>query len=70
MERTRVNSSKIRSVGYEERSRTLEIEFSDGSVFQFSGVSGEVHRRMMASPSIASFYQDRIEEEYSRKRMK
>lgn len=70
MERKRVNSSRIRAVGYDERGRTLEVELNDGSVYQFSGVSAEVHRRMMASPSIASFYQDRIEEDYSRKRLK
>jgi hypothetical protein len=33
-------------------------------------VSQEVHRRMMAAPSIVSFYQDRIEEDFSRKRMR
>lgn len=70
MERRKVNSSKIRSVGYDERARVLEVEFSDGSVFQYSGVSQELHRRMMSSPSISSFYQDRIEEDFSRKRVR
>ena len=69
MERRKVNSSKIRSVGYDERARVLEVEHSDGSIYQYSGVSNEVHRRMMAAPTIASFYQDRIEEDYSRKRV-
>ena len=32
MERKRVNSSKIRSVGYDERAQTLEIEFTNGEV--------------------------------------
>ncbi len=70
MERRKVNSSKIRSVGYDERARILEVEHSDGSVFQYSGVSQEIYRRMMSAPTIASFYQDRIEEEYSRKRLR
>ena len=70
MERRKVNSSKIRSVGYDERARVLEVEHSDGSIYQYSGVSNEVHRRMMAAPTIASFYQDRIEEDYSRKRVR
>ena len=70
MERKRVSSSKIRAVGFDERGRLLEIEFNDGSIYQYSGVSPEVHRRMMASPSIVSFYQDKIEEEFSRKRLK
>ena len=47
MERGKVSSSKIRSVGYDERARVLEVEHSDGSVYQYTGVSQEVHRRMM-----------------------
>ena len=70
MERSKVNSSKIRSVGYDERARVLEVELTDGSIFQYSGVSQEVHRRMMSAPTIASFYQDRIEEDFSRKRIR
>lgn len=70
MERRKVSASKIRSVGYDERARLLEVEHNDGSVFQYSGVSQEMHRKMMASPSIVSFYQDRIEEEFSRRRMR
>jgi hypothetical protein len=70
MERNKVSSSKIRSVGYDERARVLEVEHSDGSVYQYTGVSQEVHRRMIAAPSVVSFYQDRIEEDFSRKRMR
>ena len=70
MERRKVSSSKIRSVGYDEQARVLEVEHSDGSVYQYTGVSQEVHRRMMAAPSVVSFYQDRIEEDFSRKRMR
>ena len=70
MERRKVSSSKIRSVGYDGRARVLEVEHSDGSVYQYTGVSQEVHRRMMAAPSVVSFYQDRIEEDFSRKRMR
>ncbi len=70
MERRKVSSSKIRSVGFEDRSRILEVEHTDGSVYQYSGVSQEVYRRMMAAPSIVSFYQDRVEEDFSRKRIR
>jgi len=70
MERKKVNSSLIRSVGYEPSSQMLEIELSDGSVWQYSKVPSEVHRRLMAAPSMVSFYRDQIEEEYSRRRLK
>ncbi len=48
MERERVNSSKIRAVGYDPKSQLLEIEFSDGKVIQYRGVSPEVHRQFEA----------------------
>ena len=70
MERKKVSSSRIRSVGYDERSHALEVELNDGSVLQYSGVSPEVHRRLMAAPSIVSYYHDKIEEEFPRKRLR
>jgi len=39
MERKRVNSSKIRAAGYDAKSQVLEIEFSDGKLIQYRGVS-------------------------------
>jgi KTSC domain len=70
MERKRVNSSKIRAVGYDQKDQTLEIEFSDGRVNAYNGVSPEIHRRLMAAPSPVSFFEDTIEEEYSARRVK
>ena len=69
MERKRVNSSKLRSVGYDEGTRTLEIEMSNGRVFQYSGVYPEVYRGFMAAPNPTSFFDDKIAEEYSAKRV-
>jgi hypothetical protein len=69
MQRKRVNSSKIRSVGYDEATRTLEVEMSNGQVFQYSGVYPEVYRRFMAAPSPTSFFDDKIAEEYTAKRV-
>jgi hypothetical protein len=70
MERKKVNSSGIRSVGYDPGSQMLEVELSDGGIWQYSKVPGEVHRRLMAAPSMVSFYRDSIEEDYSRRRIK
>ena len=65
MQRKRVNSSKLRSVGYDEKSMTLEIEFSNGQVYQYVKVYPEVYRRFMAAPNPTSFFEDRIEEDYT-----
>ena len=70
MERKRINASNIRAVGYDARNRTLEIEFSDGGIFQYSGVSEEVHRRLVNAPSPGSYFRDNIEENFSAKRVR
>lgn len=65
MERKRISSSKIHAIGYDPKTQTLEVEFNDGKVMAYSGVSPEVHRRFMAAPSPVSFFEDKIEEDFS-----
>jgi hypothetical protein len=70
MERKRVNAATIRSVGYDSRNRLLEVEFSSGSIVQYCGVSEEVYRGLMNAPSLASYFRDRIEEDFPAKRLR
>ena len=69
MERKRVNSNKIRAVGYDSKSRVLEVELRDGTVLAYSGVSQEVHRQFMNAPSPSSYYEDKIADEFSARRL-
>ena len=69
MERKRVHSSRLRGVGYDARNEVLEIEFSNCQVWQYSRVSPEVHRRLMAAPNPTSFFDDRIAEDSSGRRV-
>ncbi len=69
MERKRVNSSRLRSVGYDEKNQVLEVELSNGQVWQYTKVSPEVHRRFMAAPNPTSYFDDKIAEEYSSRRV-
>jgi hypothetical protein len=70
MERKRVSASNIRAVGYDAGKQLLEIEFSSGPIVQYSGVSPEVHRRFMSSPSPGSFYQDQIDESFPSRKVR
>lgn len=70
MERKKLNSSRIRSAGYEPKAQILEIEFSDGKLIQYSGVSQEVNRQLMSSPSPVSFFEDKIAENYRERRLR
>lgn len=69
MERKRVNSSKIRAIGYDEKTQTLEVELSNGQVWQYPKVYPEVYRRFMAAPNPTSFFEDRIAEDYTGRRI-
>jgi hypothetical protein len=70
MERKRISSSRIRAVGYDPKSQVLEVEFNDGKLLAYSGVSPEVHRGFMAAPSPVSFFEDKIDESYSNRRLR
>lgn len=65
MEMKRINSGKLRAVGYSLREHILRVELDDGSVIEYSGVGDEVWRRLSTSGSAWSYYRDAIEEEYS-----
>jgi hypothetical protein len=70
MERKRVNSSRIRSAGYDAAKQVLEIEFGDGKIVSYRGVSAELHRQFMNAPSPVSFYEDKIAESYPETRVR
>ncbi|MFC8451891.1 KTSC domain-containing protein [Kitasatospora sp. NPDC057223] len=49
--RTAVESSALRSVGYDAAARLLEIEFVSGAVYAYADVPPAVHRELMEAPS-------------------
>jgi len=55
MDRERVISSNIFSVGYDENSETLEIEFHDGSIYEYYGVPKSLYESFIGSSSLGSF---------------
>jgi hypothetical protein len=69
MEMKRLNGSGLKAAGYDERDRKLVIEMATGT-FEYANVSPEIYRRLMASPSPASFFKDQIEEEFAPRRIK
>jgi len=68
MDMKRINSGKIRAVGFEPRQRVLRVEFADGSAIEHLGVGDEVWRRLSSSNAAWSYYRDNIEEEFSSRR--
>jgi len=64
MQRQAVSSSNLRSVGYDLSSQTLEIEFKDGSVYQYFGVPQSVYSGLMSASSVGSYLAAQIKSTY------
>lgn len=64
MERTPVSSSNIASIGYDEDNQILEIEFNDGSVYQYSGVPSSDYDGIMNADSKGKYLHANIKNRY------
>jgi hypothetical protein len=54
MERQSVSSSNVLSVGYDSASETLEVEFNNGSLYQYYNVP-QFHFERMLQGSVGSY---------------
>jgi len=70
MEMKRVNAGDLAAIGYDESARLLRVEYRNGSLVEYSGVSAEVWRRLASSGSMWSYFRDNIEENYSERRIR
>lgn len=70
MERQRVSSSNISSIGYDINSNTLEIEFHDGGIYQYYGVSDSVYNSLMSAASHGSYFSNFIKDRYSYRKIR
>jgi len=64
MQEKRFPGGKIRRATYDARDRRLELEFSGGTLRIYRAVPSPVWEKLCASPNPASFWEDRIAEEY------
>jgi hypothetical protein len=64
-----VDSSNLNRVRYEEDRRRLEIEFNDGSVYEFYEVPPAEFDGLLAADSHGSYFYKHIRENYSYNRV-
>ncbi len=69
MNRMHVKSSNIKSIGYEESIKTLEIEFKNGSVYQYSRVPEDIYRKLINAPSHGKYFLRFIRDKFPTERM-
>jgi hypothetical protein len=69
MIRQPVQSSDLRSVGYDDQQKILEIEFNSGGIYQYHNVPVEIHLSLMAASSKGKFCHGYIKNKYSFRRV-
>lgn len=63
-DRTKVDSSNLKSIGYDGEGMILEVEFKGGSVYRYFGVSSEIHRDLMSAQSKGSYFYKKIKNNF------
>lgn len=69
MERQTVKSRILRSVGYDDSIKILEIEFQNGLVYQFLEVPPKIYADLMHSGEIGKYFTDKIRTRFRTKQI-
>ena len=65
MERVIVDSSLLKSLGYDGGTSTLEVEFHNGAVYTYDGVPEEVYSEVMSAESVGKAFNRLVKSEGS-----
>ena len=57
---------RIRKADYDAESRQLDLHWDNHAVLSYKHVPAEVYRRLCSAPNPATYWEDRIAEEYPR----
>jgi hypothetical protein len=60
MRRRLVTSASVKSVGYDVSSGTLELEYVNGSTYQYYEVPQPTYAALLAAPSIGNYVNTQI----------
>jgi len=69
MQRIPVESSDLVAIGYDEKARTLEIEFKEGRIYQYYEVEPDIHERFMKADSYGQYFDTFVSGHYRYKRV-
>jgi hypothetical protein len=65
LDRQRVVSSNIGSIGYDAISKILEVEFLTGAIYHYFGVPEQLYVQLMSASSHGTFLSQYIKDSYS-----
>lgn len=64
MEMISVTSTNVEAIGYEENSQTLQVEFKNGSTYQYFDVPERVFNELRDAGSIGAYLSSNIKGVY------
>ncbi|MGE8452092.1 MAG: KTSC domain-containing protein [Pseudomonadales bacterium] len=64
MDRQKVSSSNVQSVGYDAASETLEIEFNNGAVYQYFDVPERIYNDLINADSVGGYLAQHVKGTY------
>lgn len=70
MQRQPVNSSNLYSVGYDFDTSTLEVEFRDGSIYQYPNVPAQVYEGLMNAGSHGQYFHRHVRNTFSYRKIR
>jgi hypothetical protein len=70
MERQRVRSESIRSVGYDPEKHTLEIEFTNSGLYKYFDVPDTVYTSLMRARSKGAYVNDYVRDRFDYKKLR
>lgn len=69
MKHVDVESSNIKSIGYDETSKTLEIRFKSGGHYSYHDVAVETHKALMGAASIGTYFSQNVKNKHKFRRV-
>lgn len=69
MKRIPVSSSNVASVGYDEETKTLEVEFHGGALYQYHSVPKSEYQGLLHASSVGKYLHSQIRGVYPHARM-
>jgi KTSC domain len=65
MEREYVQSSNLKSIGYDSNSSTLEVEFNNGAIWQYYDVLESTYYELKSASSVGKYFNANIKGSHS-----
>ena len=69
MEMKKISSGRLRGIGYDEKARCLRLEFDNGELLEYDGITREMWVRFSSSSSPWSYYCDNLRDELTPRRI-